>query len=280
MPLMTINLYSHGVSAISIPFFRTGFVALLMALVIVIKKQPFIVSRQQLVRLIVAAFFGMCLTPILLYQSYYTIPSGMATTLHFLYPVIVALVAIVYYKQRAHKIKTAALVIAMVGMIFLFEIDIHVKFSGIVFAFLSAVTYAIYIIVVGSAKLKSMNALLVAFYLNLLGMVSIGIIGLPLKVIRFDYAPETWLYLVVFSLLIGILGSVFFQLAVTYIGGQSASILSTFEPITSILVGLVILDERFTVKLFIGMVMILLSALLIVIIESKHKNDNELDSSI
>ncbi len=269
MPLMTKLLYQMGGNPVSIPFYRNFFISILLGFVVIAKRQPLKLSGKTYLLLFVAAFFGLYITTMFLYLSYYSIPSGMATTIHFSYPIIVSVGGIFLLKQRKQWLKYLALLISAVGLTLLFELSADVDWRGIALSLISAVTYAIYILQIEHSALRDVNPLVVAFYLNIFTTLTFGVHGLISGQISINYSPETWLLLIGFALIIGIGGSFFIQLAVGYIGGQSAAIISTFEPITSIIIGVLLLDEVIKAKMAIGMALIIAAALMVIILEGR-----------
>ncbi len=193
----------------------------------------------------------------------------MATTIHFLYPVLVSMGSIVILKRAKQPLMYLALLFSVIGIALLFEVSAQANWRGIVLSFLSAVTYAAYILMIEYSVLKILKPLVVAFYLNLFATLTLGTHGILTHSIAIDYSVDTWLILIVFALLVGIGGSIFMQLAIGYIGGQSAAILSTFEPITSIVIGLFLLSERLTVKMMFGMALIIIAALIVIVVEGR-----------
>ncbi len=280
MPLMTKLLYQMGGNPVSIPFYRNFFISILLGFVVVAKRQPLKLSGKTYLLLFVASFFGLYITTMFLYLSYYSIPSGMATTIHFSYPILVSVGSIFLVRRRNQLLKYLALLISAIGMALLFEISAAVDWHGIVLSLISAITYAIYILLIEHSSLRTANPLVVAFYLNIFTTLTFGVHGMISGQISISYAPQTWLMMVGFALLIGIGGSFFIQLAIGYIGGQSAAIISTFEPITSIVIGILLLNEALTTKMTIGMTLIIVAALMVIIIEGGSSEANSVKNQL
>ncbi len=269
MPLLTKLLYAMGGNPISILFYRNLFITALLGFVVAFQRKSLRLTGKAYLLLFGGAFLGLYVTTTLLFSSYYSIPSGMATTIHFSYPILVAVGSIFLAQRRKQLLKYVALLISAIGIALLFELSGAVNWHGIVLSFGSAITYAFYILLIEYSQLKALDAIVVAFYFNLFSTLTFGAHGLVSGEIGYAYAPQMWLLLVVFALLIGIGGSFFLQVAVVYIGGQSASIISTFEPITSILVGIWLLAEVVTPKMALGMALIIIAALIVIVLEGR-----------
>ncbi len=271
MPFMTKLLYTKGGNPISIPFYRNLFILIVLCVTVIIKRESLKLPFKTYAILFIASFFALHLTTLFLFIAYYSIPSGMATTIHFLYPILVSVGSIIVLRRVHHPLKYVALLFSVLGIILLFEVSTKANWQGIALSFLSAVTYAVYILMIEYSVLKTLRPLVVAFYLNLFATLTFGVHGVVTHSIAIDYSASTWLLLIVFSLLIGIGGSIFMQLAIGYIGGQSAAILSTFEPITSIVIGVFVLSEQLTLKMIVGMVLIIVAALIVIKVEGQNK---------
>ncbi len=271
MPFMTKLLYTRGGNPISIPFYRNLFVLIVLGIAVIVKRQSVRLPLKTCAVLFIASFFALHLTTLFLFIAYYSIPSGMATTLHFLYPILVSIGSVIILRRANQSLKYLALLLSVIGIALLFDLSTKANWQGIVLSFLSAVTYAIYILIIEFSILKTLEPLVVAFYLNLFATVTFGIHGTIEHALSINYSASTWLLLIVFALAVGIAGSIFMQLAIGYIGGQSAAILSTFEPITSIVVGAFVLAEKLTLKMLSGMALIIIAALIVIVLEGNSK---------
>ncbi len=269
MPLLTKALYQMGCNAISVPFYRYLIIAIVFALYMRREGVSFKLQKSALWQVAIAAFCGVYITVVLLFKSYYLIPSGVATTVHFLYPVIVSVGGIVISKKLGQPLNYVALALSIIGIFLLFDISGSINWLGVVFCLIAAAGFAFYILFIEYSNLKYENALVLAFYFNVMGVVYFGAHGLISGEIALNYPPRAWGMLLIFAFLVGLGGSLAFQIAIGYIGGQSASILSTVEPITSIVIGALILDEVMTFKMAMGMALIIVAALIVIVLQGK-----------
>ncbi len=267
MPLLTKLLYQMGCNAISVPFYRYLIIAIAFALYMHYKGVSFKLQKSAPWQVMVTAFFGVYVTVVFLFKSYYLIPSGVATTVHFLYPVIVSIGGVIVSKRVGHPLKYLALALSIIGIFLLFEISGDVNWLGIVLCLIAAGGFAAYILFIEYSNLKYENSLVLAFYFNVLGVLFFGVHGLITGELAFNYPLRAWGLLLIFAFLVGVGGSLAFQIAIGYIGGQSASILSTVEPITSIVLGALVLDEAMNYKMAIGMALIIIAALIVIVLQ-------------
>ncbi len=269
MPFTATQLYKIGANEINLSFIKSFSVMIVLFFIIKTKKQGFSIDKKILPELAIASFLGVSITAILLCISYYYIPSGMATTLHFAYPVIVSGMSLIIFKEKSSIFKYIALIFAAGGIFLIFDFSGEINLLGVSIAVLSAFTYSAYILMVGKGKIKTIEPLLLAFYLNLFSAIYAIIMGIFTSRLTFDFSPQGLIITIILSLIVGFGGTTFFQLAINYIGSESAAILSTFEPITSVLVGTIVLHEMLSIKAIIGMLLILTASFIIILLESK-----------
>lgn len=82
--------------------------------------------------------------------------------------------------------------------------------------------------------------------------------------------------MVLFALLalaVNVFAIVLFQKGLGLCGGVKASLLSTFEPLTSVIVGVIIYNEQMTFRTVLGIALILLATAVLVL----NKNDENID---
>lgn len=261
-PLLTKLLYAEEMTALSIVLFR-NIIAFPLLLVYCSINKMNLFSKKQLFLAVLAGFLGSCLTPIFLFSSYNYIPSGATTTIHYLYPTIVFLIAAVVYKVRLNLVRIMCLILSTTGVVLLYWGNTALDFTGLSFAFLSAITFAIYTTILGRTSLREMNP----FLLSLFCCGSSIIVLLPVSLLSGEFIPPRSLngYIILFinAILVSVFALLMFKQATKYIGGERSSVMSTFEPVTSIVIGVLLFHERLTVSILIGMLVILLSVVVL-----------------
>lgn len=275
MPLIAKILYSNGCTPLSLVFYR--FLLPIPFLYLICKKINISikVTKRELKELFLISILGYSATPILLYTSYNFIPSGLSTSLHFIYPVIVTIVSIVIYKEKLDIIKILCPLLCTIG-IFLFLNDLNLidnSYLGIIFAIASGFTYSYYMIAVERTSVGKINTYKTIFYLCLISSAALFVYNIILDTLVTTFKPIIWLALVLFSLLISVGAVYFFQRGIAIIGAQNTSILSTTEPITSVIIGITIFNEPITIKIILGIAAIILSVILLAINEKHISNE-------
>ncbi len=266
-PILAKITYEQGNNSISITFYRVLFALPFLYLWMLKKKVNLKVSKTELLKFAVLSFLGISITTTTLYESYRYISVGMATTIHFIYPCVVFFMYILFFKERFNFKKLIALILSMVGIIILID---EIKVDNLLGVFLaggSGITYGLYLVYLDKSGLKDMNPYKVTFYTSLISAVGLFIFAQTTGQLTYDLTPLAWFYSVLIAFLTAIFGVSFLQMGVKYCGATTASILSTLEPITSIIFGILILNESPSIFKIIGCILIIYAVYLL----AKHK---------
>lgn len=191
-----------------------------------------------------------------LYTSYSFIQVGSATVLHFLYPMFVSLICFFYYKERLSKAVKICLGTASFGILFFIELG-GSSFLGLFLALFSGITFAYYMVGIEKLGLQSLNPYVLNFYFAIVISISLLMIGLISGQLELILPVEAYGYSFLIAVLTSIVGIICLQQGVRYLGAATASILSMFEPVTSVIFGIIILHEQLTIVKLIGCFIIL-----------------------
>lgn len=279
MPLFAKKIYENGGNPISLVFYRAFISTPVLFLLNKRKNIVLKISKKQFIEMTILAIVGYSATAILLYLSYNYISTGLATTIHFTYPIIVTLACTIIYKEKLSFSKIFAVILSTVG-IFLFVNNIgDINYLGVVIAFLSGVTFAFYMVFFDKSGLCLMHSLKSTFYLSAITSVVVLIFSLATKTFTINMTLYGWILTIVFSFMITIVAVTLFQRGVTLIGAQSAAVISTLEPITSIIIGILIFNEIFNFRIFLGGILILSAVIISALAGNKVKLKNEYDNN-
>ncbi len=256
-PILAKVTYEGGANGITLTFLRASLCVPLLYVMMKADKKSLRLTKTELKRVIILSVFGGAFPMILLYMSYSYISAGLATTLHFIYPLIIVIASSFLFRERMTKIKLAAVILVTIGVFLFVDISKASNIKGIILALLSGIFYSFYVIYIEKSGLDSMDYLKLTFYYLVIMSVSTLIFGLCVHGISFDMSPKAWAYSVLISFLVTILAVPLFQIGVRNEGASTAGILSTFEPITSIALGAMFLGEIVGVWQLIGGCMIL-----------------------
>ncbi|NLJ78724.1 MAG: EamA family transporter [Tissierellia bacterium] len=278
LPLMSKIIYSQGCNSISLVFYRFLFV--LPVLYILIYRNPnetLKIDRGDLKKIIWVSLLGHTATSLLLFTSYNYIPSGMATTIHFTYPVFVILGCMIFFREKPSTIKMASVLLCFLGIILFYDGNGGIDPIGIILAFASGITYAFYTVYIDKSGLSKMYTYKLIFYLCLVSAIIVLVFGIVTRSFIINIKPVGWMVIIALSLLAGLGGVGLYQVGIKTIGPQDTAILSTFEPITSIIVSILVLKEPFGIKIAIGVGLILAAVILISIFEDEEQLSEGVD---
>ena len=148
-----------------------------------------------------------------------------------------------------------------------------VAIMGIFLAGISGVVYAMYIVLLGRSQIQQLHPFVISFWVAFFAAIEIGITGLVTNHLTFCLDATAWISECLLAILTTGIALVLFQRGVFLCGDIKASLLSAFEPITGIMIGILIFQEKIAIKEVIGIILIIISALVLVL------DKREMDSS-
>lgn len=264
-PLGALFLYEEGLNVNSVIFYRFAFATLFLAIFMLIQKRSFFVTFKELLILIfLGLLFGI--SSISLFSSFLYMDAGLASTILFVYPIFVAILMAIFFKEKSSIITILSISLAIIGVLFLSESDeANVSKIGIILVLTSSLCYAIYIVIIN--QYLKLTALKVTLYSMLFCTITIFIHSLFTQ--SSNIMPlenfSMWFYSIFLALVPTIISLLFLIKAIQIIGSTSASILGALEPLTAVLIGVLIFNEIITFWLIIGIVLILLAVVMIIL---------------
>lgn len=253
--------YALGNNGIQLSFLRHLIVLPLFFLIVVYRKESFRLTKQQTFD-VVKVGLGSALTIVTLYSSYSFIGVGSATVLHFLYPLFVVLLNFFFYHQKLNMKQMICLVIAIAG-VFCFVDPSFDSMIGFFLAVISGVFFAYYMVGMDHSTIRQLSPYVFNFYLVLLDVVFIFILALLTN--SFHAMPiDGYLLSGIVAIFTSLIGVVFLQKGIYCLGASLTAILSTLEPMTSVVVGILFLNETMTFFKVIGCILVLISTFILV----------------
>lgn len=225
-------------------------------------KRTLHISSFQLGQFIILGI-GFCMTPLLLFTSYNYISSGSATTIHFSYPVFVILASSLLYRQRMTVFKNLGVLFCILGLTMFYKPGLADGTLGIALSMASGVTYTFYMMYFDRSELKLLKPFKMNLYLSLFSAAVALCFSLATGSFVLLTTPSGWLMALVFSLMVSVCATILFQKGIALIGAQKSAVLSTFEPITSVVLGFFLFGEDIGIRTAAGVVFILASVLCI-----------------
>ena len=261
MPLLTKIIIARGSTSLTIAFFRVFYVTIVLFFVLKLKKIDLHLEKRELRSALLTSIFGSGLTIIILNESYNHVDTGIATSLHFLYPLFVAILCCFFYGERIKKKQIISLSFALVGII-CFMSKGNGSLFGYFLAIASGLTYAFYLVKMDKTGLVKMNALKLSFYLALFTTIEIFTINLFMQDVVFKMDAIAYGLLLVLALSSSFLATVLLQKGVLLLGSTRASFICLLEPVTSMIVGILFLGEALTLNKGLGGLAIIISLII------------------
>ena len=166
-------------------------------------------------------------------------------------------------RERVQKKALFCAVLCSLGILLLIDPSGAVDPLGVALALTSGVTYAVYILLLAHFRHHEVMGFRMTFYMALISAVCMFFLCLFSHQLCLPQTLAGWLAALAFSLMICIGAVMLFQKGTFLIGAQRAAILSTFEPITSIFVGILFLNETLTPRILLGSVITLVAGVFI-----------------
>ena len=254
-PLFAVPLMNNGAAIESILFFRYSFAVVLLGAFLMLTKQSFKITAKQ-AGVLLALGLLYTSSSILLFEAYNYIASGLATTLIFLYPVLVAII-MVFLRVVPSWPVWLAIAATFGGVIIMTQGNGGESINpiGVALSLGSAFVYAMFIVIINrNNAIATVSNTLLTFY-----SLAVGAIVFWGKISFSDTAITTgittsndWLNLIGLALLPTIVSTATLAIATRNIGATKASVLGVFEPITAILIGTLMYGEPLTMNIIAG----------------------------
>lgn len=279
-PIFSITLLSAGYSSFEVLFYRWGIAALFLFTLGFLTGCNFKLKSKELKIVLLLCFFRAS-TSLSLLIAYQNIASGIASTIHFMYPLAVTLAMIFLYKEKRSATVFLPMLISVIGAVLLTHDNINCNSgdtaTGIIAACISVVTYSSYIIGVLKTNAANINSTVLTSYVMGIGAVIFGITGLCTKGIRLEASPIIWLYILGLALPATAISNITLVLAVKRVGPTLTSILGVLEPLTAVLIGVLLLDEKFTWQSTIGIIIITIAVTIVILQENTKTTTRQLN---
>lgn len=265
-PLFALPLYNDGMDSDSVLFFRYLLAIPIMAVMLKMRGRSLKLKRGEAAPLL---FFGvmMAVSSLALFASYGYMGASIASTLLFIYPILVALIMALVFHERIRAATVVCMLMALGGIALLYrnQDGSTISLIGSVFVFVSSLTYAIYLVGINRVKaLKDVPTLKITLY--------VLVFGLTVFIARLLFTghiatPAHWymwgnvLGLAIFPTAISFLCT---TAAIQSIGSTPTAILGALEPVTAICFGVMIFGEVMSTRQSIGLVMIIVAVTLVI----------------
>ena len=265
-PIFFKTIVATGINTTTQVVLRSIVTMVLAGVLAVVNRQPILLKGRLLVDALMAFVAGQGVTAILLNSSYAYLPAGMSTSLHFVYPSVVMIACVALFREKINLPKLAALLLSVAAIALMTDLSAHGQLIGVILAVGSGCSYAFYILYLERTQLRDIPVWTFAFWSSLGCLVAAGGLGLSTNTLDVSGATVKGISLLMIMVpLQSVLAVRLFQLGVRYSGSTAASLLSTMEPVTSTILGILLLHEATDAWKLAGCLAIILSVILVVL---------------
>ena len=273
-PLGALNLYTEGMNTPSVLFYRFGLAWVIVAAVMLFRKEKLSVTKKEFLTLSALGILFI-FSSLTLYLSFHLMPAGVASTILFTYPVMTAVIMLVFFRERLRLGTVGAIVLSLAGVLLLYWGDPGgaLNIGGVILVLVSALTYALYIIVVDKSPLH-MSSFKINFYVLFYCAAGMALFALLSgQTLMLPPTPRSWLWVSWLAVVPAIMALVMMVYAAKFIGSTPTAILGALEPTTAVLIGVLVFSEPFTLRLLLGIVLILAAVVLVVLAKDNRTSN-------
>ena len=273
-PLGALPLYADGINTCSVLFYRYAIAVAALAVVMAVRRKPLAVSRRDLA---IMALLGVLFaaSSLSLFMSFLFMGAGVASTLLFVYPVMVAVIMAVFFKERVTRSTVLAIALALTGVALLYKSDGGKPLSGagVSLVMVSSLTYALYIIIVNKSPLRMSSVKMTMYVLTFATAMAVAMSFTdPANHLQLLHTPRQWGLALLLAVVPTVLSLLLMVIAVHDVGSTPTAIMGALEPVTAVVISVTLFGELVTARLVAGIVLILAAVLLTVVGKNIHFN--------
>ena len=274
IPLFTIPIKNgeavNHLSDCSIMFYRFALATLIIAVLMLLTRRSFRITRGELVTLTYLAFLSDG-SALFLIDGYNYLSSGVATTIHFMYPVVTTIMMMVFYNE-ARKVSTLlAVLLAVVGVgVLSWQSNGQTSLHGVVIELISACCYAFYLIRVNRSRVRDMDGMKLTFYVMGIGALIFGAEALRQDEFQLITTGVQASHLLLLGIVCTVVTNLCLVMAVQRIGSTMTAVLGALEPLTAVALGCLLMGEDMTLNVVLGICLIIPSVIIIIFTRAKR----------
>lgn len=273
IPLFSLPAIHTGMATASVVFYRFGLGSVFMLILMLLQKGNLTVTLAQFARLSVLAVLNIA-SAVFLIEGFNHLPSGVATTLQFSYPIFTALIMMAFFHEKSCVKVWIAIALAVGGVAMLSGFgrdDNNLSMLGIIIELVAGLSYAMYLVAVPTLKLNGMDSSKLTFYVFIISTAMVLCYDLPAGQLQAPADGGVWLSLLMLGLITTALSNYSLVVALRLIGSTITAILGALEPLTAMIFGITIYDEPLTLSIGIGFAMIVAAVIIIVLKDRKKE---------
>lgn len=262
-PVFTKLLINMGVTSNTLLVYRFIFILIIMGIYLISTKKLVKPTKRQVIDLILFGAIGYGGAIYLLAEAYLYMPMGQATMIHFTYPLFVTFFMVVFYKEKMSWVKGLALGMTCMSIFLLMEFKFSLNTYGVTIALLSGAAFGVYMVSVSQSSIKALDPCNLMFYLSLVVILVFGTQGFITGDLVLLYLPLEAYGSMLGIALLSIVGIGFMTYSIRVIGPTYAAMISIFEPVVTLICGILFFNEAVTLYSGLGSILMIAVILLI-----------------
>lgn len=274
-PLFSIGLLAAGLSNFDVLSYRWLVAGIVLMIYAGCKKKTLRLNSFDEFRKIILLSALRSITSVTLLIGYANISSGIASTINFMYPVVVALCMMIFFGEKKSPMDMSAIAVSIFGVYLLASGDSLIieggnTTLGLICSIISAFSFAAYYIVMKQMKADKIEVvkfttwmmLFSAFYFIVCAFLLDG----KLTVVT---GGKEWMFILGLGLWSTMVSNFTGVKAVRRIGPTLTSILGALQPLTAVILGCIFLHEHLYFKSLVGITLILVAVTVVVMHQKK-----------
>lgn len=271
-PLGAVSLYRLGYSTGSVLLYRFGLAALLLMAFVVIRRVPLWPKRGDW-SVVLSLGLLFAVSSLTFYDSFRVLDVGVACTLLFVYPILTAIIMAVFFRERLTVATVVSTILAIAGIacLSLGGGGAHrVSAFGLLLVGVSALTYAVYIVVVNRSRITLKVSAMTFWVLSFcwMGIAVWSLFADGASAFRLPQGTVAWTNAFFLAVVPTLLSLILMTYSSRLLGATPTAILGALEPLTAVAIGVLALNEAFTLRLAAGL-MLVLSAVVVVLVRQR-----------
>ena len=269
IPLFSIPVIAAGMGNVSILVYRFLFGSIAMLGMLLLRKTDMRISISEILRIIIlsAFYIGTALATL---ECYHYLSSGIATALVYTDPIWCAIIGLLFLGDKFSLKQTSSIILATVGVMMMtgvFTEDGTFSALGLFWGLMSGLSYALYLIFVPRLNLKRIPSLKLTFYVFFIGMILLAAYNITTEG-RIETVPDTecWINIILLGLIPTALSNICVTMSLRLIDSTIVAILGAFEPLTAMVIGILVLGDPWSLLSLSGAALILLAVAILTIL--------------
>lgn len=276
IPLFSLPVMRQGMDSDSLLLYRYGLAATVMGAIMALRGESMAIKWRDVPWVVLLGVLFACST-IFMFISFDYIPTGMASTVFYTYPLFTVLTMTTLFGERLTIGRTLSLLMAVAGVALLYATKDggNLSLTGVALAVGSAISYALYIVITNRSRVREMPSSRLAFWSMVVGGVVFFVRGGFGQELQAVPSAEAWVLVLLLAIVPTVVSCTALVVAIRCVGSTITSILGAMEPLTAVLCGTLVFGEPMSLRIFIGIMVIIAAVLLLVASDARREKQKK-----